>query len=297
MVKDPWSAWLAPQGGQVGGSVLEDAAHARDGLGRDIPITAEALELQDSLLKLADSLGIGEEFRAIYFNVQGGLLIGGGAGVALGVGFAAGALGGALVGIVVGILSIFTDDDDENEKAYKRAIRVREKFDKLYARQDLKGLAAEQAAIAKNAAFEIPGYVKSKPELVTQATKFASFYTKADTILSATEKAVFVSASNIARWRSALTEIDGLPPWRIFYLKGIVGPDFATRLEVSISAEQKTLATATTKMGSGPKGSAIVPFLTLAAAGSLAIWRPDVALRLARTAGSTLSTTVNRFRK
>jgi hypothetical protein len=176
----------------------------------------------DLVFQSADHVGVGSEVRTIVYGVRtyeyassmiapyippaaaaaAGQVLANVGGVAT--------LGA--VGIAVGIVAAIFGGGDSDEDIAKRQKQAQSWADKLTARLDLQGFASEQDDVAgfyqgqldragKGGIPEaaMPGDVQGR----NTAQKLATFYRACDAQLSADDKALFVSLSNVGRWDGA----------------------------------------------------------------------------------------------
>lgn len=188
------------------------------------PELAPYLELEAKVFDIADSIGIGDQVRILYYAlasgqrtgavlttvVQSAPIISGSAVATL-----AGAISSiaSMVGIVLGVISLFGDDGES-----KAAARLVARVAKVLEWQSIDDLIAEQHELSQTTNIDIDALVKEINKSGTTidqvvariqaaqagAQKLEQLLTTIKQRLSPDELALFVAVSNLGRWEQYL---------------------------------------------------------------------------------------------
>lgn len=252
-------AVIARTSAAEGGALMagaRDAIETSDEAAQYVPIMKAVLEIQDVVFDLGDELGLGDEVRTLVYGIRafeyasvlapsGALAAAGAVSVGAVSGFAAlGAVG--VVALVV--FSLFGGDCEEEER--KRAKRAQARLVQMVRRLDLAGLAAEQEARASGEQlfadhFAVLGDPAPHARAADQARRLARLYRAADKRLTARQRALFESISNLGRWRASLAAQMSLSKTKRDALSNLLdtrGDSIEWRLTKKIRAEEALLA-------------------------------------------------------
>lgn len=260
----------------------------------DIPVMNTALKILDKIFLIADDAGVGDEVRQSVYAIRtlsyattlapGILPVAGTAAIASVGGTATAAsasasvltiAGGAAIlgaaGLVAGIASaIFGGGDDE--EAQKRIKRAQAQVLHLRDRLTLADFAAEQdaAAYAELAMAMIPWWDPAPHKAAAaRAQKLAAFYRTAVKALTPTEREMYESIANLARWQAALAEYSKLSQSKkdgLDVMFGKTAPRLPYQLSQKIGPEQQNLVAIMKKLQGLTIAPGVLAMLAKAAA-------------------------------
>lgn len=275
----------------------------------DIPVMRQALLLMDTVFKIADDIGVGDQVRAAVYAIRGAEYAGAvlsnfipagaaataGASVFTGIGGVAAA--GVLVVIGIVLFDLFSSDDEE-AKHQAKLKRAQDSIQRLRQRFSLAQFASEQDDAAAQETFMVQaaatlplfGSPSEHAKKADTAKRLAQFFRTVDKQLDKTRRDLFESLSNLARWQGALnryaqmsqTEKDNFDSIGF----GKTQPRLPHQLKAPMAAETARLKSIVNSLQgvSAPLSGAAVMLglVAVAGAGAYAAYNPAGAMAAAR---------------